>query len=174
MEILVVVIILAVMAALVAPRLAAMTTVRVRPYAEQAADLLSTAARRDQLTSQRVAVEYDAETAALRMLVLKPASDGKAVEWAADLLSPEVHLGETRVVSARADGVEQEPKQWRIEFSGATKLRPTVTLLIAGPGGRDPWTVQLTPESARARVYSGWPQKQLTGGGIELDEQQAW
>lgn len=173
-ETLVVVLIIAVLAMAVVPRLASLTALRVKPVADQAADVLSAAARRDQLTSQRVAIDFDSDDGRLRMLVLRPTDDARGMEWAEDALSPQVRLGQVQVVAARADTVDLDPARWRVEFFGASRRRQQVVLLLSGPGGRDPWTVSLSPDMAQAEVRPGWSQRQIEGAALELDEQEAW
>jgi len=170
-EVLVVILILAVLAGAVAPRLASFTALRVAPTARQTGDVLSIAARRDRLTSQRVAIDFADGT--LRMLVLASSPEGSGSEWREVPLAPPVMLGEVELVSARLDGVELDPEQWRVEL--AASGRPvSMVLLLAGPGGKDPWTVELSPEGAAAQVRRGWSSPAFSGSSIELEEQSAW
>ena len=170
-EVLVVILILAVMAGAIAPRLVSFTALRVAPTARQVGDVLSVAGRRDRLTSQRVAIDYADHT--LRMLILRPAADGVGSEWADDPLAQTVNLGPVELVSARLDGAELDADQWRVELA-TTGRRPLLTLLLAAPDGHDPWTVELAPESAAAEIRRGWSTDALAGKAVELEEQSAW
>ncbi|NUQ67753.1 MAG: type II secretion system protein [Phycisphaerales bacterium] len=170
-EVLVVILILAILAGVMAPRLATFTALRVEPTARRAGDVLSIAGRRDRLSSQRVAVDY--ADGVLRMLVLLPATDGRGSEWREDPLAPPVDLGPVMLVSARLDGVELDTDQWRVELAAAGR-RPSLTLLLSGPGEHDPWTVELAPEGASAEVRRGWSGQGLSAGAVELEEQSAW
>ncbi|MFA6043993.1 MAG: type II secretion system protein, partial [Phycisphaerales bacterium] len=68
-ELIVVVVMLGVLAGLVGPRLLGWTHRHTEAAALKLADLLSAASRRDTLSSQRVAVDYDAKRGTARMQV---------------------------------------------------------------------------------------------------------
>lgn len=172
-EIIVVVVLIGVLATMVVPRIAVFMGRSTQAAAQRAAGVLSAAARRDALTSQRVAVEFDAEAGVLRMVVLT--EDGEA--WVRDPLTPAESLGQTRVEQASADSALLEGS-WRVEFS-QSQLRPALSLLLTDARGNDPYRVELGARAARAVVSPG---RGIGGaeldGAIDLDatgrETQAW
>jgi len=169
-ELIVVVIILAVLAAAMAPRLAVFGGRRVRASAEAAAELLSVAARRDALTSQRVALDFDAEAGWLRLLTYAAPAEGigRGV-WQEDVLAPRVELGDTELVRVLADSVELTPRQWRIEFPQGGR-RPEVFMVLADPARREFWQVGLPTGLATAAARPGQvPQPSEGGVAIDLD-----
>src|SRR5262249_48867512 len=111
LEVIVTVVIIAILATAVLPRLAAMGGRETRASALAVGDLISTAARRDSLTSQRVAISFDSERTRLTLTTLVTSPDqGNVAEWREDRLIPAVDLGDTRLVDALADGVPMDAK----------------------------------------------------------------
>src|SRR4051812_37381853 len=166
-EVIVVVVILAVLAGAMAPRLLSMTGREVRASAQAAGDLFSVAARRDVLTSQRVAVDYDADHSRIRLMTLAPSATSTAPEWHEDVLMPAVNLGNTQVLAASIDGVPMDPKLWRVEFPQGSR-RPVVELTFANSKGKDCWTVTLPSTSDTATVQAGEVRVQADSS-IDLD-----
>src|SRR5258706_8186962 len=105
-ELIVVVVILVILAAAVGPRLAAMGGREVRASAMEVGDLISVAARRDALTSQRVAIEFEGDKSRLVLMTMDvaPSQGGSPLaEWREDKLIPPVLLGSTKITDASTD-----------------------------------------------------------------------
>lgn len=151
-ELIVVVVMLGVLAGLVGPRLLGWTHRDTEAAALKLADLLSAAARRDTLSSQRVALDYDAKRGSARMQVLTVSGQGSS--WADDPLVPEVGFGDVKVAAATADGVPQALESWRIEFSGSS-ARPALGVVLVGDQGKETYRVDLPSRGTRAVVTVG-------------------
>jgi prepilin-type N-terminal cleavage/methylation domain-containing protein len=153
-ELIVVVVVLVVLAAAVAPRLAAMGGRETRASALAVGDVVSTAARRDALTSQRVAVSFDADRRRVALATLVADADGAVGQWREDRLIPAVDLGDTRLVDALADGVPLDSRGWRVEFPQGGR-RPMLQLVLGDPNGKEFWRVELPSTAAHATVAPG-------------------
>lgn len=149
-EIIVVVVILGVLIGAMAPRLVALTGREAEGAAGRVADLLSAAARRDLLTHQRLAIEFDGSAARMRLLVLS--EDGET--WREDRLTPAVNLGEVKVSRAMADSAALDPANWRVEFP-QDQPRPALVIGLASARGSEAYRVELPARAARAVVRSG-------------------
>lgn len=154
-----VVIILAVLAGAIGPRLAAMGGREVRASALEVGDLVSVAARRDALTSQRVALEFEGDRGRLVLLTMDGGSsaDGSARppgEWREDTLIPAVTLGNARITDALTDGVALDPRGWRVEFPQGAR-RPALELILSDVKGKEHWRVELPSSAAHAAVSPG-------------------
>jgi prepilin-type N-terminal cleavage/methylation domain-containing protein len=168
-EVIVVVVILAIMALAIAPRLAAMGGREVRASAMAVGDLVSVAARRDELTSQHVAIEFDAAQAQIRLLTMSSeVGDGsQEPAWVPDRIIPPVPLGDTRVTAASVDGVTLDPKGWRVEFAQGVR-RPSLVLMLGDATGKESWRVELPSSAAHAVVSSGGDPG-LSDQSVDLD-----
>jgi hypothetical protein len=154
--VIVVVVILVVLAAAIGPRLAAMGGREVRASALAVGDLVSVAARRDALTSQRVALEFDANTSRLVLMTMEGPGNGAppaAADWREDRLMPRVDLGGTKL-EALADGVSLGAKGWRVEFPQGSR-RPSLEFLLSDAKGKEHWRVDLPSSAAHAAVSPG-------------------
>jgi hypothetical protein len=151
-------VILVVLAAAVGPRLAAMGGREVRANALAVGDLVSVAARRDALTSQRVAIEFQGEKGRLVLLAMDavPAQGGgsASAEWREDRLIPAVQLGDTKITDALMDGVALDPRGWRVEFPQGGR-RPSLELILSDAKNKEHWRVDLPSSAAHAAVSPG-------------------
>jgi type II secretory pathway pseudopilin PulG len=157
-ELVVAIIILAVMAGLIVPRLLSTADRRIRAEVESVADVVTVAARRASLSTQRVALLYDGGTS-LRVMVLR-AKDLSSfapgnLEWVPDMLAPVPSLNEVSVTSATADGKQLPSSSWRVEFVPSTR-NPDLAIGLEDSAGR-PWTVVLGGDSIQARAMGGTP-----------------
>jgi len=164
-EMVVVVIILGVLALAVVPRLISVRGREVQAAAERVAELLSTAARRDSLLSQRLAVEFDGDAGSLRLVTMTaPGADVATLpEWRSDPLVPGAELGDVKLVEATSDGSALDRKHWRVELPQNT-VRPAIGLVLSDAAGVVFWRVDLPPRGTRAEVTSG---KVLPPGAAE-------
>ncbi|MCC6951521.1 MAG: prepilin-type N-terminal cleavage/methylation domain-containing protein [Phycisphaerales bacterium] len=155
-EMVVVVVILGVLAMAVVPRMISTRGREVQASALRLADLLTIAARRDSLLSQRIAVEFDARDGRLRLvtLVVPEPESGAAAVWKPDALAPAADIGNARVLEAWADGSSLDPRQWRVELP-QNQMRPAIAMVLADAGGQNLWRVDLAPRATRAVVTAG-------------------
>ncbi len=168
-EVMVVIVILGVLAALVVPRVMTMGGRRAEVAALALGDLLSVAARREALTSQPVSVGYDSERNRVTLLALVTESSeaGARAAWREDRLAPPVQLGESVVASVEADGASMNTKNWRIEFSPGVR-RPALGITVTDAKGVDRWRVEL-PAIADQAIVSRGEGKGMLGESIDLD-----
>ncbi len=158
-ELVVVLIILAILAGVIAPRLLSGSSRTAEADVRRAAELVSTAGRRDSLTSQQLAIDYDGASSTLRLLVLRlpsavDAARGAPAEWVDDPLAMRVELKDVKLLSATTDGAELDPRKFRVEFKQAA-VRPSLVMVFGPSEDRPAWTVSLTPGAYRAQVISG-------------------
>jgi type II secretory pathway pseudopilin PulG len=170
-ELVVAIVIMAVMVGLIVPRLLSTTDRKLRAQVESVTDLVTVAARRASLSTQRVALEFDGSTG-LRVMVLRArdlASFAPGnLEWVPDPLAPIPSHDDLSIVSAAADGKALSPSAWRIEFAPSTR-NPDVAIGLEDSGGR-PWTIVLGSGSVQARAFEGSPrQVGVQSSAVDLD-----
>lgn len=158
-ELLVVLIMLTILAGVIAPRLVSGSSRSAEADVRRAAELMSTAGRRDTLTSQQIAIDYDGATSTMRMLVLRlpsaaDAARGSEPEWVDDRMTMRVELKDVRLLSATADGAELDARRFRVEFK-QSGVRPGLVLMFGQDADKPLWTVSLPPGAFRARVSAG-------------------
>ncbi len=167
MEAMVVVIILGIMATVVVPRLNAMVQRPARQTAIMVGDFLTSVAQRDALSSQPMAIEFNAEQNTLALLV----PGDEAGQWRRDLIIAPIQLGEAFLVDASADGAMLDASQFRVEFrvGGA---RPEIEMSISD--NRDsrnegPFHVRLAPDAPRAVVEGVSAQSQTDREDLDAE-----
>jgi prepilin-type N-terminal cleavage/methylation domain-containing protein len=155
-EVVVVCVILGILAGVAVPRFINMDGRRAEANVREFAELVSSAAARDQLTGQAVALDYDASTRRLRLYVPDTRVDSRgnqvrSGDWIPDPLSRGVELEEATVVSATQDFAELDSVRWRLTFPRG-EPRPRLVVILAQDGGDRRWAVVLTPTGTRAQV----------------------
>lgn len=150
-------VILAILASVAVPRFSNVNGRRAEASVREFADLVSSAASRDLLTGQAVALDYDASARRLRLYVPEASAgtnaSGRTAEngWIADPLSRGVELDGASVVSATQDFAELDSSKWRVVFP-RTEPRPRLVILLKQDQGDGQWAVVLTSTGTRARV----------------------
>jgi prepilin-type N-terminal cleavage/methylation domain-containing protein len=182
-ELIVVIVILAVAAGLVAPRLMNLGGRQARADAQAVAEVLAIAARREDQTSQPVAVEFDAERNELRMMVFAPSEGtGGVPQWRTDRLAPAAVLRSTLIERAVSEGNELTGVRWRIELSQSSR-RPAISVTLRDETHGDRWRVQLPAGSTQVIVTPASANDAMgamggVDGSIDLDRagrgQDAW
>jgi prepilin-type N-terminal cleavage/methylation domain-containing protein len=166
-EVIVVVVILGVLAAVAVPRLMAIRGSEAQAAAERIADLLSIAARRDTLTSQRLAVEFDGDAGELRLLTMSSPPDQAAAPslqvWRVDRLAPVARLGDALLHEATAGSTTLDPRRWRVEFPQHT-IRPALGLVVSDGEELAFRRIDLPSYGTRAVVTPG---RTLSAGALE-------
>ena len=149
-------VLLAILAGLALPRFSNVTGRRAEASVREFAELMSSAATRDQLTGQAVALDFDGANGRLRLFVPPMVEEGKTRsmeegDWIADPLSRGVELDGARLVSVVQDFEGLDASKWRITFP-RTEPRPRVVVTIEQENGEQSWASVLTPTGTRARV----------------------
>jgi prepilin-type N-terminal cleavage/methylation domain-containing protein len=168
-EVLAVIVILAIVATVAVPRFSGWGDRQAREDAAAVADILSTAARREAQTIQKVAIEFRGDTGEVAMLTLTRASLAEPGVWSRDPLVPVAQMRSATFRSILVDGVELDPKHARVEFSGNSGARPFVDVTVAGDQGRSVWRVLLTPGSMQARVSTPFADAGISEETVDLD-----
>lgn len=156
-ELMVVLVILGIVAGVIAPRLLSGASRSAEADVRKAAELISAAGRRDTLTSQQLAIDFDGTTFRLMVLHLPSAADaarGLPAEWIRDSLNMPVEIKDAKLVSVSADGAELDPRRFRVEFL-QSGVRPAVLMVFSQLDDRSSWTVSLPTGAFRARIISG-------------------
>lgn len=177
-EILVVVVLLAAVAGLVAPRLTNTSSRRVTAAAEATAETLSALARRDAMLSQPLALIFDSASNTLRTSVLQRDARTGDVTWRNDPLLPDADLLDAKVVAVTSDGAEMGVDALRIELD-QYQPRPALRVVLSDAKGENLVTVDLPASSLQATlVYGDMRQQPGASRSIDLDdegkERQAW
>jgi prepilin-type N-terminal cleavage/methylation domain-containing protein len=155
-ELVVAIVIMAVMVGLIVPRLLSTTERRTRAEVESVADVVTVAARRASLSTQRVSLAYDSGVG-LRVMIQR-AKDLASfqpgnLQWVYDPLAPSPSLEGVTVTGASLDGKALTGSSWLVDFFPASR-QPDLSIGLEDSSGR-PWTVVLTGDSVQARAYQG-------------------
>ena len=167
-----VVVVLSVLAGVIVPRIVSKNRSQTTMTLNAVRTLLSAAAQRDALTSQAVAIRFDAESAMLS--VLTPSQDDERRRgddlwpWRVDPLILPVRLDGLTLQRAAADSLELDDDQWTLELARGER-RPDLTLECLDDRGRS-WVVFLPSGSSVAKVWSG-ESAEADRMTIDLDEE---
>lgn len=154
-ELITVVVILAVLSAMVVPRVVNWDERRAESSVREVADTLSGAARRHLFSTQRLAIDF--AEGRLRLLTLRLRDPGSFStndqSWLEDPLTPSVQLTDLELIEASADGRALDPRRFRVDLPAA-EPRPQIVLRLAMTGGRNrtEWIIHLPPTADRAAV----------------------
>lgn len=149
-ELIVVVVILAVAAGAIVPRAMSTPARTAERAALQIRDLLSAAASRAALTSQRILVDYSAQAERMMVWSMTPtsealgdASDFSAkFEWREETLISPVDTEGLEVVSAWLGQAPLDAKAFRVELSSDTP-REALTIVLSRAGQASAWRLEL-------------------------------
>jgi type II secretory pathway pseudopilin PulG len=176
-EALVAIVIVALLATLVVPRFIATASRQAEVEAQGVSMLLSAAAARASISSDRVAIEYDQATRLLKTEVASEDQDGVVI-WRVPATVRPMTLTTTAIESTLIGArVVDASTGWRVEF-GAGRDRPIISVLLTLPGvrpGEDGlrWQVDLPAGESAGSVRSlgeGMAWSPSRGRGVDLDE----
>lgn len=174
-ELIVVVVVLAVVAGLAAPRLTGNDRRRALSEVDAARDMLAVVARRDALGSHRMALVWDGAGRSLRLDAMRVgASDGRRRDaravWRPDPLVPGVDLGAVSLVEARFDGAPADDRSWRVDFvPGVPRRHVELVLEQVSGGAARRWSVTLLPYASGPAVRGpGFPSAEAPRA-VDLD-----
>lgn len=115
-ELIVVVVLVAVVSGLIAPRVLDVGRRRTDEAARSVRNLLSIAAHRDAIGQQRLAIEHSDDPAALTLMSLRVPAGEADLRWAPDALVAPAPLDGLRVASVSLGGAALQSRGFRIEF----------------------------------------------------------
>ncbi len=167
-ELIVVIVILSVVAAAVAPRFAGDDSRRAEQAARNIRNLLSIAAHRDSLGSERLSVAYNTESKRLTLDTRRAATDGSHA-WRSDPLTAVVELGPLALRSAAIDGHILDAGSFRVEFP-EYEPRGMIELMLERPGTPETWSIVLLPGAVQADMNIGGATLQVVRP-IDLDSE---
>jgi type II secretory pathway pseudopilin PulG len=154
------IVLLAVLAGVIVPRILSWDSRRTEEQVMAAADLLSSAARRSTFSTQPIAVEFDGGESRLSAVWRRPGDPASfetgPASWEPDPLTPAVTLEGLRLVRAWADGMELNPRGFRVMLRDdqAAGGRIGLALMLVEERGGRRWVVRLSPWSERAWVIA--------------------
>jgi type II secretory pathway pseudopilin PulG len=175
-ELLVVVTILGIVAALAAPRVLAGRGREVTRAARDIAHVLTAAGQRASAGPGPARVVYDAEKARLWVETLRQGEQGAA--WMSDGLLPKANVDDVQFIEATTDSAAMGRTGFAIVF-GQYEPRPLVRVVVGALEGRGSTTrtVELAP-GALGAVVVGEDAAGLAGQSLDLDqlgqEEEVW
>ncbi len=167
-ELVVVIVLLAIFAGAVAPRFLSLGSRRAESEVQAVAALLSAAAMRDELTSQPIALAFDAETSRLSMLSVQAASADAVPLWKQDPIVAPVALSDARIVSIQSGVRTLDPREWRVDFP-QIEPREKLTIELADAKDDARWVLILSPTATAASLIPG-SEKDLPTDETDLDQ----
>lgn len=154
-ELVVVIVILGIAAAAIAPRFVGGSARSAEVSALALRDVISAVATRSALTGRRVAVACDPSRgiveAQTRRTSGAPDDWTAPAQWAPDPLTPPASLNDAKITSVRADGQTLDPSRWRVEFDPGAR-RPALSIGVAQVGGTRSWRIDLAAGAMRADI----------------------
>lgn len=163
-EILVVAILLAIIGAMIVPRLSGKPTLTAQLAAEQVSELLATLAFRSSFSAQPVALMRNIDDGALEIWVLDSDPEQPALppSWRRDRFSRPLRLPDgVALTGVRIDHKQYVPDDWRMICTPGV-LRPRIELVVSGedteatvvlePRSTAPYTIQDGRTTAIGRV----------------------
>lgn len=155
MEMLIVLMVLALLAAMVVPRLVGNDMRRFRLACDQVTDLLTMLAKRESLSQKPIGLSYDEEQHWLTVMVydITPGSEGREASWRTDPALRPVKLPEVaELVEVRADGDRIDIARWPLTTTPGQK-RPAIEIVLQGPD-YETVMISLSPHAVAPRRYS--------------------
>jgi prepilin-type N-terminal cleavage/methylation domain-containing protein len=144
-EVVIVVLVLAVLAGVVIPRLGGVGRRTERLSVDRVSDLLAAFGYRDSLASGSSAIEYDATNHSLTLLILRrnPEQPEQPEIWMRDILAPVTNLPATVELSAFEDGERLPNGDWSL-LTNMDGTRPKIEMELLGENVHatvmlDPW-----------------------------------
>jgi prepilin-type N-terminal cleavage/methylation domain-containing protein len=144
-EVVIVVLIIALFAGIIIPRMTGMGKRVEGLTVDKVADLLSAFGYRDSIASGTTAIEYSESTGSLTLLTLRPDPDNPEDPsiWSRDMLAPIVTIPTTMTLRAYEDGKLLPDSNWSI-ITNTDGTRPKIEMELTGEATEsslvlDPW-----------------------------------
>ena len=145
-EVMVVIVLVAIVVGLMAPRLTGWRGRSLEASAEAIAAVVSSAATRDQLDGQGLALNFENG----RLSVMTSEFTDRGTVWRVDPMSPAADLGDLRLAEVTLDGSPLEPQEWRWELPQGER-RPVLSIVI-GTGVSEAYRIELGSLASTAIV----------------------
>jgi prepilin-type N-terminal cleavage/methylation domain-containing protein len=144
-EVVIVVLVLAVLASVIIPRLGGVGRRTERLSIDRVSDLLAAFGYRDSLSSGSSAIEYNATDHSLTLLILRkdPEQSENPEIWMRDILAPVTNLPRTIELTAFEDGARLPNGDWSL-LTNMDGTRPKIEMELLGENVHatvmlDPW-----------------------------------
>lgn len=152
-ELIVVIILLGVTAAIVIPRMFGNDAKRAEQAARSVASMLTAVAQRDATAFDPMLIAYERDESTLEVRVMRTGEDEQRA-WKPDLFIGSVSLEDAALRSAEIDGNRLDERGWSIEIPVNTP-RPTIELVVGmaeDARSARAWRVTLLPGASSARM----------------------
>ncbi len=143
-EVIVVVVILGIAAAVVVPRMTSATRSSPARLAERVAEVMGTAATRNRFSAVEVSIVHDTERRQLRLEERAASS----AEWVPSRITPPLDVSAAAALSAAAGVIDLGTGSWRLEFPRSGP-RPAYAVSVRAPDGRE-YPIVLAPTATVA------------------------
>ena len=159
-EVVIVVLILAVLASVVIPRLGGVGRRTEKLSVDRVSDLLAAFSYRDSLSSGSSAIEYNATDHSLTLLILRknPEKPDESEIWMRDILAPVTNLSRTIELNTFEDGERLLNGDWSL-LTNMDGTRPKIEMELLGENVHatvmlDPWaqTPTVVDENSGTRI----------------------
>ncbi len=168
-ELIVVIMVMAIMATLILPRLFGNDRRQFQNVADQVSDLLMMYAQRESLGTKPVGLWENTERRQLELMTLEVFDDSVEVQsgWVSDRTVRPVSLpNDVSILDVQADGESVDLSEWPMQ-SPPGQLRPSLAIILEGPSGII--TIAMASHSLVALQIHSEQYAEWMGGPVDLD-----
>lgn len=168
-EMIVVIIVMAIMASLILPRLFGNDRRQFQNVADQVSDLLMMYAQRESLGTKPVGLWENTERRQLELMTLEVFDDSveRQSGWVIDSTVRPVSLpNDVSILDVQADGESVDLSEWPMQ-SPPGQLRPSLAIILEGPSGII--TIAMASHSLVALQIHSEQYAEWMGGPVDLD-----
>ncbi len=168
-EMIVVIIVMAIMATLILPRLFGNDRRQFQNVADQVSDLLMMYAQRESLGTKPVGLWENTERRQLELMTLEVFDDSVELQsgWVSDRTVRPVSLpNDVSILDVQADGESVDLSEWPMQ-SPPGQLRPSLAIILEGPNGII--TIAMASHSLVALQIHSEQYAEWMGGPVDLD-----
>ena len=168
-ELIVVIIVMAIMATMILPRLFGNDNRQFQHVADQVSDLLMMYAQRESLGTKPVSLWEDTDRRQLKLMTLEVFDDSltKQSKWIIDGTVRPVSLpNDVVILDVHVDGESMDISTWPFQ-SPPGQLRPSLAIILEGPSGIITIAMAshaIVPLQIHSQQYAEW-----LGGPVDLD-----
>lgn len=168
-ELIVVIMVMAIMATMILPRLFGNDKRQFQLVADQVSDLLMMYAQRESLGTKPVSLWEDTDRRQLKLMTLEVFDDSltKQSKWIIDKTVRPVSLpNDVVILDVHVDGESMDISTWPFQ-SPPGQLRPSLAIILEGPSGIITIAMashSIVPMQIHSQQYAEW-----LGGPVDLD-----